>query len=217
MQTEEKVIDCYDKTADKYAEIFISELSKKPFDRMILRSFAEENKSKGKVADLGCGPGQTTRFLSECGIKQLTGVDISPAMVQKAESLHKGIKFETGNMLKLKYKDGYFGSAIAFYSIVHFTYPQVKKAFLEINRVLKTKGQFLFSFHIGMEKVHRDNFLDQNVDIDFYFFETEKIMKLLKKTGFSTITAAERFPYENTEHRSKRAYILAEKNIQTIP
>ncbi|MEO8665610.1 MAG: class I SAM-dependent methyltransferase [Ignavibacteria bacterium] len=213
MQQSKKVIDCYDKTAEEYAKIFFDELSEKPFDRMILKSFAEENSNKGMIADLGCGPGQTTRFLKECGVKRITGIDISPAMVARATVLNKGIRFETGDMIRLKYKDGHFGSAVAFYSIVHFTYPQVRKAFKEIHRVLRTSGQFLFSFHIGNEKIHRDNFLDHDVDIDFYFFETEKIMTLLKKTGFRIISAIERYPYVNAEHPSKRAYILAEKPV----
>ncbi|MEP7145435.1 MAG: class I SAM-dependent methyltransferase [bacterium] len=211
MQSGEKIIDCYNKTADEYARIFINELVNKPFDRMILRNFAEENKNKGAVADLGCGPGQTTKFLKECGVKKITGIDISPDMVIKASSLHKGLKFETGDILKLKYDDESFSSALAFYSIVHFTYKQVTRAFSEINRVLRDKGQFLFSFHTGNGNIHRDNFLNESVDIDFYFFETEKILRLLKKSGFHVITAAERYPYENTEYPSKRAYILAEK------
>jgi SAM-dependent methyltransferase len=177
---------------------------------MLLKSFAEENRNK-TVVDLGCGPGQTTKILKDCGVKKILGIDLSPVMAEKAAFLNKGIKFETGDVLNLKYADGYFGAAVAFYSIVHFTYPYVRKAFNEINRVLKKNGQFLFSFHIGNGKVHLQNLLTQSVDIDFYFFETEKIFSLLSKTGFKIITALERFPYPNIEYQSKRAYILARK------
>jgi ubiquinone/menaquinone biosynthesis C-methylase UbiE len=210
VQRKENIIDCYDSTAEEYAGAFLNELSKKPFDRMILEKFAEENMNK-YVIDLGCGPGQTTRFLRDRGIKKILGVDISPSMVNTAALNNKGIKFETGDMLKLDYGDNTFGSAVAFYSIVHFTYYQISKAFREINRVLKSKGQLLLSFHTGKEKVHLNSFFDKKVNIDFYYFETEKIMKLLKTEGFKIVTAAERFPYPDSEHQSKRAYILAVK------
>jgi ubiquinone/menaquinone biosynthesis C-methylase UbiE len=61
-------------------------------------------------------------------------------------------------MLQLKYADGAFGAAIAFYSIVHFDYEQIKSAFKEIKRILADNGEFLFSFHIGDEVVHLDDF-----------------------------------------------------------
>lgn len=211
MQAKEKIIKCYNKTAEKYNLNFADELSKKPFDRLMLEGFAFENKDGKRVADLGCGPGQTTKFLKKAGITNVRGIDISPVMIKKARSVNPGIKFETGDMLALKYKNEFFDSAIAFYAIVNFDYKNVKKAFEEINRVLKQEGQFLFSFHIGEKKVHLDSFLNENVDIDFYFFNTDKIINLLKKAGFKIITAAERYPYENIEYPSKRAYILAGK------
>ena len=215
MQQKEKIIECYNKTAGAYTLNFADELSKKPFDRILLEGFAYDNKNK-KVADFGCGPGQTTKFLKEAGISNITGIDISPGMIKKARTVHPGIKFETGDMLDLKYKGEFFDSAIAFYAIVNFDYKHVRTAFEEINRVLKSGGQFLFSFHVGEKKVHLASFLNENVNIDFYFFNTDKIMDLLKKTGFIIITAAERFPYENIEYPSKRAYILAEKTSPCI-
>lgn len=212
MQPKEKIIECYNKTAGEYNLNFADELSKKPFDRLLLEGFARDNKNKKRVADFGCGPGQTTKFLKEAGIANITGVDISPGMIKKARTVYPDIKFETGDMLGLKYKNEFFDSAIAFYAIVNFDYKHVKTAFEEINRVLKPAGQFLFSFHTGEGKVHLDSFLNENVDIVFYFFNTEKIIDLLKKTGYGIITAAERYPYENIEYPSKRSYILADKN-----
>ncbi|MEO8399594.1 MAG: class I SAM-dependent methyltransferase [Ignavibacteriaceae bacterium] len=211
MQSNQKIIECYDKTASEYARNFLDELSKKPFDRMVLKNFSQENRNKKSIADFGCGPGQTTKFLKKSGLKNITGIDISKGMIDKAKTLHKGIKFETGDMLNLKYEDNYFDAAIAFYAVVNFTYSQLRKALREINRVLKNNSQFLFSFHIGNKKVHLDSFLDKDVEINFYFFKPEKIFKLLNETGFQIITAAERHPYENIEYPSKRAYILARK------
>ena len=62
MQSQQKIIKCYDDVADDYAVDRIDELSKKHFDRFLLREFASVNKGKGPCADFGCGPGQTTKF-----------------------------------------------------------------------------------------------------------------------------------------------------------
>lgn len=211
MQSQEKIIKCYNDTADNYAAERIDELSKKHFDRLLLKEFASVNKDKGLCADFGCGPGQTTKFLYDHGIKDIIGVDISSGMIDAARRLFPKIKFETGDLLKVPYASNYFGSALAFYAIVHFTYDQIKIAFSEVNRVLKIGGQFLFSFHVGNETVHFDKAGDIDVDIDLFFFQTEQIIELLHETGFRIIDALERYPYKDVEYASKRAYIWTEK------
>lgn len=207
MQEQKNIIDCYDKTAIKYAEKFINELENKHLDKILLKAFIAENIDKGKLIDLGCGPGQTTKFLFDNGFTDTIGVDISSEMVKVAEQTNPHLHFKRADILNLKYPDNSFGSAIAFYSIVHFDYDQVKTAFKEIKRVLADNGELLFSFHIGDNIVHLDNFLDQQVVIDFYFFETNKIINLLTETGFEIIDVIERQPYFEVEHQSKRAYI----------
>jgi SAM-dependent methyltransferase len=209
MQEQNSIIDCYNKTAKNYADKYIDELNKKHLDKILLRSFAIENIKSGQLIDLGCGPGQTTKYLFDCGFTELIGVDISSSMVEVAKNINPMLNFETADILDLKYPDKNFGSAIAFYSIVHFDYAQIKIAFKEIKRVLVDDGQFLFSFHIGDNVVHLDEFLDHPVNIDFYFFEVDKIIDLLKETGFNIIDAIERQPYLDVEYPSRRAYIWA--------
>jgi SAM-dependent methyltransferase len=211
MQSQEKIIHGYNKVADDYAADRRDELSKKPLDQLLLKAFASAAKDKGAMADFGCGPGQTTKFLFEQGVRQLTGIDISPGMVNAARKLYPEIKFETGNLLNIAYKPGYFGSAIAFYAIVHFEPEQLRLAFQEINRVLKKGGLFLFSFHVGNKTVHFDKANDKQIDIDVIFFPTEKIVALLGETGFSIIDALERYPYPDVEWQTRRAYIWAER------
>ena len=211
MNSQEKVLHCYNKVADDYAADRWDELSKKHLDRLLLKEFATVNKDKGLCADFGCGPGQTTKFLYENGVKDIIGIDLSPAMVNTAQGLSPEIKFETGDLLNIGYSSGYFESALAFYSIVHFDIEQVRKCFGEISRVLKTSGDFLFSFHAGEEIVHFDKAHDKEVDIDLYFFKTDDIIELLYEAGFNIIDALERRPYEGIEYPTRRAYIWAKK------
>ncbi len=73
---QQNIIACYNATAGEYAANLFDELSKKPFDRLLLRQFAAENEAKGKMIDLGCGPGQTTKFLAENGVEDIIGTDL---------------------------------------------------------------------------------------------------------------------------------------------
>jgi len=210
MQPQEKIIKTYNATAESYAATRIDELSKKHFDRLILKEFARLNKDKGTCADFGCGPGQTTKFLFDADVKDIIGIDISPEMVNVAQKIFPYIKFETGDLLALPYKANHFASAVAFYAIVHFDYDQIAKAFKEVNRVLKKDAHFLFSFHVGDDMVHFDKANDIDVDIDLYLLKTNRILELLGDNKFKIIDAMERLPYPDVEYATKRAYVWAQ-------
>ena len=211
MNSQEKVLHCYNEVADEYAADRWDELSRKHLDTLLLKAFAAANNNKGLCADFGCGPGQTTRFLYDHGLKNIIGIDLAPAMVSAARKLSPDIKFETGDLLNIAYPSESLGSAIAFYSIVHFATDQIRKCFEEINRVLKPGGEFLLSFHEGDETVHYDKAHDKEVDIDLYFFKSDDIIALLDETGFSIMETIERRPYEDAKFKSRRAYIWAVK------
>lgn len=216
MQEQKNIIDCYDKTAINYAEKFMTELESKHLDQMLLKAFIAKNITKGQLIDLGCGPGQTTKFLFDNGFTDTIGIDISSEMIKIAKEINPNLYFEQADILNLEYTDNSFGSAISFYSIVHFDYEQVQTAFKEIYRVLIESGEFLFAFHIGDNIVHLQNFLDHEVEIDFHFFEVDKIKSLLIETGFEIIDIIVRQPYKNVEHQSERAYIWAKKTATVI-
>lgn len=211
MNSQEKVLSCYNQVAGDYAAERWDELSRKHLDRLLLKEFAAVGKDKGPCADFGCGPGQTTKFLYDHGLKNITGVDLSPAMVEAARKLSPQLKFETGDLLNIAFPSGHLGSALAFYAIVHFSNDQVRKCFGEINRVLKPGGDFLFSFHVGDEIVHFDKAHDKEIDVDLFFFKSEDLVALLYETGFDIIDALERRPYDDAEYQTRRGYIWARK------
>lgn len=211
MQEQKDIIDCYDKTAENYAKKFINELDDKRLDQILLKAFGEQNKKKRKLIDFGCGPGQTTKFLFDNGFQNILGTDISTEMVKVASQRNPNIKFEQADLLQLKYADNSFGSAIAFYAVVHFDYEQIKKALSEVKRVLSSNGEFLFSFHIGNEIVSLDKFLDKDVNIKFQFFEVDKVKSIIEEVGLDILDIIKRQPYQ-TEHQTERAYVWTKKS-----
>jgi len=200
----------YDAVALEYAREFAGEHEKKPMDREILRRFAREIGNRAPVWDFGCGPGNTTLFLKGLGV-EISGLDLSERILEQARADHPGILFQKGNMLELEFRDGSIAGIVAFYAIVHFSKEQVRAAFREIFRVLKPRGVFLLSFHVGDETVRVDEFLGKKIEIDFMFFATDFIAGCLDDAGFRKIEAIERESYPGVEYQSRRAYVFARK------
>ena len=205
-----KVENVYDTVAKEYAEVFSGEHEKKPKDQEILHRFARAIGDRRPVWDFGCGPGQTTEYLKTLGI-EISGLDLSEKILEQARTIHPKIHFRKGNLLELEFENDSIAGVVAFYAIVHFTEEQVGVAFREVFRVLQPGGIFLFTYHIGEETIHIDEFLGKKVDIDFMFFPTDFIFSCLKDSGFEKIEIIEREPYPEVEYESRRAYVFATK------
>ena len=203
------VADGYDRVADAYARHFFHELDAKPLDRALLDAFAEELRGRGSVADLGCGPGHVGRYLRARGVDAF-GLDLSPKMVAAAHRLAPEVPCEVGSMLALPRGDGALGGATAFYAIVNLAHDDVRRAFVEIARVLAPGAPLLFSFHLGDERRHIDQLLDVETSLDFFFFRRDFIEDALVAARLETAMWMERKAYAD-EHPSTRAYVLVRR------
>jgi SAM-dependent methyltransferase len=162
------------------------------------------------VVDVGCGPGQVARYLQQRGVS-VSGLDLSPAMVEVASRLTPGILFRQGSMLSLPDADDSWAGCAAFYAIVHFRPAELASFAREVHRVLRPDGLLLLSFHSGSETVHRDELFGAAVDLDFLFFECDAVVSALKTAGFSIDARVGRAPYIGQEYPSQRVYLLARK------
>ena len=211
----EVVIDsirgAYDRVADAYANHLFEELQGKPLDRQLLTRFATEVIGRGQVCDLGCGPGHVARYLRDAGA-DVSGVDLSPRMVEIARRLSPGIRFDEGNMLELPLGSETLAGITAFYAIVNLEFALLPQVFREMKRVLVPGGLLLLAFHIGDEVNSVKEMWGQQVSLDFFFFQPTMIRASLEEAGFVIAEVIERQPYAAAvEHQSRRAYIFARK------
>ena len=209
-QDTKRVVVTYDEVAREYAEKFVGEHEKKPMDQEMLRRFAREVGDASPIWELGCGPGYTAAYLKRLGVA-VSGLDLSREMVTEAGNRHPDIHFQEGNLLFLDFEESSIAGAVAFYAIVHFSDEQTQTALREIFRVLRPGAIFLFTYHIGDEILHVEEFLGKKTDIDFMFFTTAFICDCLRDIGFVEIEATEREPYPDVEYESRRAYVFARK------
>ncbi len=200
----------YDRVAEEYARRMLNELDHKPRDRELLDQFAAQTKDRGQVCDLGTGPGQIARYVSEQGV-DVIGVDLSLAMVDLARRSHPGVRFRQGDMRALPFPDDALAGITAFYSIIHIPRGEVVAVLKELRRVLQPDGLLLLSFHRGDEVRHLDEWWDQPVSVDFYFFQITEMRRYLEEADFRIEQIVERDPYPDAEAPTQRAYIFARK------
>jgi len=202
--------ESYDRVAAKYADLYLHEFDHKPFDRDLLDRFAERVKSRGRVMDLGCGPGQVAAYLHQKGVDAF-GMDLSPEMVKLAREANPDVQFLAGDMRSPGLPDESLAGITAFYSLIHIPRREVSTVVRGLRRVLQPGGLLLAAFHKGEGAIHRDEFLDERVSLDFAFFEPQEMETYLRAGGFLIEDVLERPPYPDVEYPSQRAYIVARK------
>jgi SAM-dependent methyltransferase len=200
----------YDRVADEYVRRIFDELARKPLDRQLLDRFAASVRDVGPACDMGCGPGHVARYLHQQGVV-VSGVDLSPAMVELARQLTPGVEFQQGDMLALAAPDGAWAGIAAFYSIIHVPRENLAQALGELRRVLRPGGLLLLAFHIGEDTMHLDEWWGQRVSVDFHFFRSDEMAGYLRAAGFEIEEIVEREPYPDVEHQSRRSYIFARR------
>jgi hypothetical protein len=82
----------YDRVARFYADHFTGELAHKPHDRALLDVLAAELRGKGKVVDVGCGPGQIARALHELAVLSHLGLPTTLPRPKPARSPGPDVK-----------------------------------------------------------------------------------------------------------------------------
>jgi ubiquinone/menaquinone biosynthesis C-methylase UbiE len=217
-QDQEHVRVSYDAVAAAYTERVHDELRNKPLDRGLLTAFGEQVAAEfgagAEVCDMGCGPGHVGAFLAELGLT-VTGIDLSPSMIEFARVLHRDMTFEVGTMTRLDGPDGRFHGIAAFYSIIHLVSDvEVATALTEFHRVLAESGLLLVAVHLGERgdsTVHADDMLGVPVDMDFRFFEIDHLVSLIEGAGFGLEARTIRAPYPDVEVQTTRGYLLARR------
>lgn len=100
-----------------------------------------------RVLDLCCGSGHVTKELVARGYA-VTGVDLSPALIEKARQALPGTEFLVQDARELRLEPGYDAVISTFDSLNHIlTAEDLRKVFVRVRQHLVTGGLFVFDMN----------------------------------------------------------------------
>ncbi|HRW19098.1 MAG TPA: DUF480 domain-containing protein [Dermatophilaceae bacterium] len=207
-----KVRAAYDAVAAAYLEQLGDELDGKPFDRWLLTRVAELA-GADPVVDAGCGPGQVTAFLAAQGA-QVTGVDLSPRMIEVARERFSGNDFEVGDLRTLmrpRAASGW-GAVVCWYAVVHLAGSELAGAVAGLTRTLQPGGWLALATHVGEAIHHADELMGQPVDLDVVLHDPEQVRTAVTSAGLELVEWYLRGPLEGVEVATERLYLLARRS-----
>ena len=208
-QPQSELTASYDLVAEEFAAEFLGELERKPLDRELLGDFADSVRGRGRVCDIGCGPGQIARYLRDLGV-ETCGIDLSGEMIRVAGRSNPAIPFEQGDMLELDVPAASLAGIVSFYAIIHLEREDATRALRRMHRALRPDGRLLLSFHGGEGDLHRAEWYGKPVSIDVTLFGKEEMSGYLEEAGFEVERIVEREPYE-FEYPTRRLYAFGRK------
>ncbi|WP_084216245.1 class I SAM-dependent methyltransferase [Pseudonocardia spinosispora] len=148
---------------------------------------------RGPVLDVGCGPGTVTAYLAERGV-DVSGVDLSPRMIEHARRLYPACRFEVASSTELELADSSFAGLLGWRSLFNLprdVLPQVLSLFA---RALKPGGQLIIATHVGDGDVARtEAYGGVAVSWTTYRWQPDQLAELIKNAGLRP-TAELRLP-----------------------
>ncbi|HEY1530886.1 MAG TPA: methyltransferase domain-containing protein [Galbitalea sp.] len=191
----------YDRVAASYAETISGLTAEAALDVAMIDTFAARVRSDGggPVLDAGSGPGRVSAYLASLGL-DVSGVDLSPGMVEVARAAYPHLRFEQGSLQKLDVADASLSGVIAWYSTIHTPLAGQPEIFSELYRVLRPGGHLLVGFHVGEGLTRIERAYGHDVAVDLHLFAVDALAELLAKAGFEIAATVDREP-EGSERR----------------
>jgi ubiquinone/menaquinone biosynthesis C-methylase UbiE len=112
-----------------------------------------QSKKDQKILDLCCGTGSLSVKLAEHESK-VTGIDLSPHMLQKARKKNSKIEFIEGDATNLPFEDCKFDIVVASFCLHEMPTKIIEKVLAEIKRVTHKNGEiFIIDFSLPKNKL----------------------------------------------------------------
>jgi SAM-dependent methyltransferase len=155
--------------------------------RAALAAFAEEVRDLGPVLDVGCGPGTVTAFLSGLGV-DVSGVDLSPRMIEHARRLHPGQRFEVASAAELQLPGASLGGVLGWWSLFNLPGDVLAAVLTSFARALVPGGQVLVGTHVGDGEIARtEAYGGVPVTWTTHLWRPEELTALLSAEGLEPV------------------------------
>lgn len=115
-------------------------------DFVAFRAAFADAVGEGPVADLGCGPGDSSAALADAGLVPV-GVDITTAMLERTAS--KGVPVVRGDLRRPPLRDGAWAGLWSCASLLHVPRPEVDATLRRWHALLRPGGVLGLSTSVG--------------------------------------------------------------------
>ncbi len=178
-QTWNKIASLYE---EKFMDLDIYNKSYELFCNALLSDHAT-------VLEIACGPGNITRqLLKRLPQLSITGIDVSPNMIELAAKNNPSAKFLTMDCRELPQLQTKFEAIICGFCLPYLSDEDCIKFIAECSQLLSPKGLFYLSFVEG-EKENSGMKSGSSGDRSFFnYHKLEDIQKLLSDNGFGEAT-----------------------------
>ncbi|MEU2508416.1 class I SAM-dependent methyltransferase [Streptomyces sp. NPDC007863] len=195
------VRDSYDRVADNYVDMVlntgIGDIRQDPWLKASIDAFADTVRGLGPVLDVGCGPGTVTAYLAERGI-DVSGVDLSPRMIEHARRLHPRCRFAVASATELDLAEASLGGVLGWWSLFNLPREILPQVLAHFARALKPGGHFVTAFHVGDGDLLRtEAYFGVPVRWTTHRWQPEQLLALIEDAGLRTV-AELRLPADAT-------------------
>jgi len=204
MDIYKETAEAWNKIASLYQDKFMNlDLYDETYD-FICKSV---NKDKAKLLDIGCGPGNITKYLlTKRPDFQIDGIDIAPNMIELAKKNNPSASFKVMdsrqiNELKVRY-DG----IICGFCLPYLSETDSLKLIYDSYNLLTDNGFLYISFVEGDQNKSGFQIGSTGDRIYFYYHNLDRLNKLVNECGFEK-TEIFKVDYKRTD---------TEKDIHTV-
>ena len=176
MNGDAHVHDAYASRASEYIELFSLIDAAAELDRERVLAWAQS--VDGPILDVGCGPGQWTRFLYDHGI-DVEGVDPVAAFVDEARTRDPGGAYRIGHAERLDVEPASLGGVLAWFSLIHTEPDRIGEPLQEFARCLRPGGGLAIGFVEGANLEPFDHAV-----VTAYFWPIGELAARVQQAGF---------------------------------
>ena len=188
-------VDLFGRYAQRYQDKYMDQQRY----RISLDKFCDYPQIKaGKVLELGCGPGNVTRYLLQrCADLQVLATDLSPQMLALAEANNPQAEFQLLDCRQLMSLQDKFAGIVAAFVFPYLNPQEVRDFLLAAARSMQAGGVLYLSTMVGPSSLSgwQGPSNGGGDRLYMYYHEEERIQEYLAEAKF-TIHFSERIEIE---------------------
>lgn len=145
-------------------------------------------KREAKVFEIGCGPGNITRYIrSQRPDFQIDAIDVAPAMIQLARNNVPAVRFHIMDCREIGKIEDQFDAIISGFCLPYLSQPDTIKLFQDSAALLHTGGIAYFSAIEGDYSQSGYKTASSGDPCYVYYYEEADLYMALEDQGFEVI------------------------------